>query len=64
MSEFKFTNIKPDKNYERLSTGDVFTGRQLRALLGLASPVVQAIILLDIWETTDEPSKPGTKYGV
>ncbi len=61
---FKFNNIKPDKNYKRISNGDVFTGQQLRNLLQLARPEMQAMILLDVQETQEAASKPGEKYGV
>lgn len=61
---FKFSNFKPDRNYKRISNGDVFTGQQLRNLLEIANPVMQAVILLDVQETEEMASKPGEKYGV
>lgn len=64
MNEFSFSNIKPEKRYKRISNGDVFTGQQLRNLLEIANPTMQAIILLDAQETTEAASKPGEKYGV
>lgn len=61
----KFSNIKLEKRYKRLSNGDVFTGQQVLNLLELApTPPMQAIILLDIQETEEVASKPGEKYGV
>lgn len=60
----KFSNIKPEKNYKRISNGDVFTGQQLLNLLEIASPDMQAIILLDVHETEEEATRPGEKYGV
>ena len=60
----KFSNIKLEKRYKRISSGDVFTGEQLHNLLELANPVMQAIILLDVFETKEVATKPGEKYGV
>lgn len=62
--KFSFSNIKLDKNYKRPSTGDVFTGQQLHNLLKLASPTLQAVILLSVEKTTEAATKPGEKYGV
>ncbi len=48
-------NIKADKNYRRYN-GDVLTGKEIQKLLKLATPAMQAIILLDIVETDEKPT--------
>ena len=57
-------NINPNRNYKRLSTGWVHTGKQIINLLELAKPELQAIVLLDIIETDEPAGKPDDKYGV
>jgi len=59
----KFENIRPDKNYERIGTGDVFTGQQILNLLELAQPAMQAILLLSIWVTDKPATNPKSRYG-
>ncbi len=58
------TGINPNKNYERISNGHVHTGQQIINLLELATPKMQAIILLDIWMTDKEANYPNDKYGI
>ena len=57
-------NIDPQKNYERLANGDVFTGQQILNLLDISEPEMQAVIMLDIFETEKPASRPELKYGV
>ena len=59
-------NIDPNKNYERISNGDVFTGKQIINLLELSkdSSALKAIILLDIHETDKPAMKPKSQYGL
>lgn len=47
-------DIKSGRNYGRISNGDVLSGRQVLDLLEIANPFQQSIILLDIYETTEE----------
>jgi hypothetical protein len=56
-------NINPSNNYERIDNSDVFTGQQLLNLLEIASPDMQAVILLGCMPTDKPPTHPGTKYG-
>lgn len=56
--------IDPCKNYERISTGWVHTGQQIINLLELASPMAQALILLDVWPTDKPAGKPDDRYGI
>lgn len=56
-------NINPDKNYERIDNGDIFTGKQIVNLLEIASPAMQAIILLGITPTDKPATNPKSKYG-
>lgn len=57
-------NINPNQNYRRLSNGHIFTGKQILELLKLASPAVQALILLDIVPTDSPAPNPNDRYGV
>ena len=57
--------VNPDKNYARLShPGHVQTGQQIRNLLELATPKLQAMLLLDIWETNEPATSPTDRYGL
>ena len=60
----KFSNIKSEKRYKRISSGDVFTGQQSLNLLKLAHPIMQAVILLDIFETKEIATNPNEKFGI
>lgn len=58
-------NIHPDKNYERIShPGHIQTGRQILNLLELANPVVQAMLLLDVFETDKPATIQDDRYGL
>lgn len=57
-----FPSIKPNNRYRRLSNSDVLTGQQILNLLELATPAMQAFILLSIQET-DEPITRLGMYG-
>lgn len=59
-----FPNIDPSQNYKRISNGHVFTGRQVLNLLEVAPPEIQAVVLLDIWETDSPATNPNDKYGL
>lgn len=61
MSDF---NINPKQNYERISSGHVHTGQQVINLLELASPTMQAIVLLGISATDKPANNPNDKYGL
>ena len=63
MIDEEFPNVKPEKNYKRISNGDVFTGRQILNLLAISNLQMQAIILLDILETSEQAKNPKSKYG-
>lgn len=64
MTTDRFSNIALDKNYERVSTGRVFTGKQIHSLLEIATPAIQAIVLLDIQQTDKPATDPESKYGI
>lgn len=51
--------VDPNKNYKRISNGDVLTGHQVSFLLEMANPVMRAIILLDIVETKESVTVVG-----
>lgn len=55
--------VNEKKNWKRLSTGEVFTGKQINNLLALANPTMRAIILLEITETTDAPTDATSRFG-
>lgn len=57
-------NIERTKNYQRISTNDVFTGQQVLNLLEISSPILQAILLLGIQETDQPATDPHSRYGV
>jgi len=57
-------NINPQKNYERIANGDVFTGQQILNVLDISEPEMQTVILLDIFESEKPASHPKLKYGV
>ena len=61
ISDNKFN---PNKNYERLSNGHVFTGKQLNKMCSIANPSMQAVILLDTKETDKPATKPNSDYGI
>ena len=55
--------VNESRNYERYGTGAIFTGKQINALLALSTPVLQAIILLQIMPTAEPATDPKSKYG-
>lgn len=57
-------NIDPQQNYKRLDTGWIHTGQQIINLLELATPDIQAIILLGIQPTDEAAGKPNDRYGI
>lgn len=59
-----FPNIDPKKNYRRLQTDQVFTGRQILNLLKIANKAMQAIILLGLAETDEPATNPSSDYGL
>lgn len=56
-TKLAFPNISESKNYKRISNGDVLTGNQVLYLLEIAKPIMQAMILLDIWPTEETSNK-------
>lgn len=60
MSQWK---VSEKKNWKRLSTSEVFTGKQINNLLALANPNMKAMILLGITETTDAPTDATSRFG-
>lgn len=60
----QFPSVIGSKNYMVHTTGVIHTGTQILNLLEVATPVMQAVILLDIEETEAPATKPESKYGV
>jgi len=58
------TEIRPHRNYRRIDTGHVFTGRQLLNLLHIAEPAIQWVLLYSIEETDQLPDHLDTEYGL
>ena len=57
------TKVNKSQNYERVGTPTIFTGKQINNLLALASPILRAIILLQIMPTDEPATDPKSKYG-
>lgn len=59
-------NVDPERNYKRISNGDVVTGQQMLNILevaGNATPEMVIFVLLDYMPTDEPATRPDSKYG-
>ena len=56
-------DVDKEKNYMLWKPGAVFTGQQLLNLMWHADRMTRLMMVMDVKETTEEASNPGTELG-